>query len=317
MNFEVEDSVSRLQIAAKGKLKMLVRSEELSYKEFSDHPDYVNYTRDLVTRSISKLPNNFAMVDVATGTGLVPRLAIEEAAKQNKKGIIFGIDPNTTSLNIAKEEVTGSNGIRVKFIEGYGQDLRRLLAGEILEEGVDCVSILGALHEIPNDEDKEAVVNGMADVLKPGGIFIFNSTFTRIGVSPAPSLWGKWILETAKILGEKRDKNADKLQMHPVEFYRQLIEKAGLKIAPEDEETKAIPFPMSAWIALAKYSGFAQGAFQSITGREKYSDQEKSSALIEAAENVGYKELSRNWTEMTARKPLRKLLTAPTTIFAL
>ena len=65
-----------------------VPDNNLNFEEFSGQPEYVEVNRGLVKQVVLKLPVNFCHVDVATGTGLVPRLIIEEATKENKKGEI-------------------------------------------------------------------------------------------------------------------------------------------------------------------------------------------------------------------------------------
>ena len=83
----------------------IVTENELNYKEFSQQPEYVQANRELISNFVKRLPDNFRHVDIATGTGLIPQLIIDEAIKENKTGIIFGIDPNVTSLNMAKINV--------------------------------------------------------------------------------------------------------------------------------------------------------------------------------------------------------------------
>jgi len=283
-------------------LNLSVPDDNLSFEEFSRQPEYVEVNRGLIQKLVSQLPKVFCHVDVATGTGLVPQLIIEEVTKENKKGEVIGIDPNVTSLNIARRNILGPRDISVKFIEGFGQDLKRLLSGIIPPGGVDGVSILDALHEIRKDEDKIEVIGAMADILKPGGLLTFNSAFTTDGISKDPMSWGKLKLRAMAILGGKRDKQVQGLPIHPPGKYKQMIEDAGLVVI--HEERKIVNLTKESLAAISKYPAFIKGVFEDMKGQESVSDREKSNALIQALEELGVPALPRVWYEIIAQKPL-------------
>ena len=272
----------------------------LNFEPFSKQPEYIKVNRDLIKQLVLGLPVNFCHVDVATGTGLVPRLIIEEATKENKEGEVIGIDPNVTSLNIARRNILGSRGISVKFIEGMGQDLKRLLSGIIPPGGVDGVSILDALHEIREDEDKVEVIRAMASILKPGGLLAFNSAFTTDGISKDPMSWGKLKLRAMAILGGKRDKQAQGLPIHPPGKYKQMIENAGLEVIHEAKQI--VDLTKEALIAISRYPAFFRGALEDMLGQESIPDIEKSNALIQAVKKLGVPALPRGWYEIIAEK---------------
>jgi len=289
----------------------IVTKDQLSYREFSLQPEYVAANRELIDKFVNKLPENFVHVDIATGTGLIPQLIIEEATKQNKKGKIIGIDPNVTSLNIAKENVPGTDKIKVEFIEGMGQDLRELLAGKIPPEGADGVGILDALHEIKNDEDKISVIKSMADILRPEGLFVFNSAFTTKGISEDPSSWGRWKLQAINLFNRKRDKNIKAMPIHTPEEYRQMVESAGLQIDLNCEIMKTVMLTEASLVAISKYPAFSVGALEDMQGQESITEVDKCNAMIAALKSIaedfktkGKKmALPRVWYEIIAKKP--------------
>lgn len=286
-----------------------VPDNSLNFEEFSKQPEYVEVNRGLVKQFVLKLPENFCHVDVATGTGLVPRLIIEEATKENKRGEVIGIDPNVTSLNIARRNILGPRGISVKFIEGFGQDLKQLLNGIIPPGGVDGVSILDALHEIRKDEDKIEVIGAMADILKPGGLLTFNSAFTTEGILIDPMVWGKWKLRAMGILEGKRDRQVQVMPIHSPETYKQMIENAGLKVIHEAK--KIVNLTKETLLAISKYPAFFRGALEDMRGQESVPDIEKSNALIQALEELGVPALPRVWYEIIAQKPSVLLARVP------
>ena len=273
----------------------------LTFEEFSRQPEYIEVNRGLIQKFVSRLPAVFCHVDVATGTGLVPQLIIDEAGRGGKKGKIIGIDPNVTSLNIAKRRVQSSSDIVVEFIEGMGQDLKQLLGGIIPPGGVDGVSILDAIHEIRKDEDKVEVIEAMADILKPGGLLIFNSAFTTDGSSIDPMSWGKLKLRAMGILEGKRDKQVQAMPIHPPGIYKKMIENAGLKVILEAKQI--VNLTKEALLAISKYPAFFRGALEDMRGQESVPDIKKSNALIQALKELGVPALPRVWYEIIAQKP--------------
>lgn len=274
---------------------------DLNFGEFSKRPEYREVNRILIRELVSRLPENFRHVDVATGTGLVPQLIIEEAKKEGKTGEVIGIDPNVTSLNIARRNIRDQEGISVKLIEGMGQDLKRLLSGIIPPEGVDGVSILDALHEIRKDEDKIEVVGAMADILKPGGLFIFNSAFTTDGILSAPMDWGRLKLRVMALLGGKRDKQAQVMPIHPPGIYRQMIESTGLKVIGEAKQI--VDLTIESLLAISKYPAFFRGALEDMQKQESVPDIKKSDAFIQAIKELTVPTLPRVWYQIIAQKP--------------
>jgi len=300
-NAEIGTTSAQFQTETKP-FPSIVTENQLDYKQFSIQPEYVKANRELIGNFVKKLPENFFHVDIATGTGLIPQLIIEEAAKENKSGKIIGIDPNVTSLNIARKNVLGTDRVKVEFIEGMGQDLKRLLKEKIPTDGVDGVGILDALHEIKNDEDKISVIKSMADILKPEGLFVFNSAFTTQGVAKDPMGWGKWKLKAMESFGRKRDKQIKAMPIHTPEEYKQMIEGAGLQVDPGCEITKTVMLTEAALIAISIYPAFSVGALEDMQGQESISTVDKCNAMIAALKSLGIQGLPRVWYEIIAKK---------------
>jgi ubiquinone/menaquinone biosynthesis C-methylase UbiE len=302
-----------------GKIQILVKPEELNYGEFSRQPDFLKVNRDYLANAEPLLPNNFVFVDVATGTGeVVPNLLSIELSAKGKKGKIIGVDPNITSLNIARERFAGGNGVALEFIEGYGQNLQPLLAGKIPPEGVDGVSILNALHEIHDNKTKADIISSMAGILKPEGRLFFTSAFTTESNSREPSKYGRWKSSAMKLLvgNKKRDKEAKITQGMPVlttQEYKSMIERASLKIISEAHH--AADLSRSAWEALSKYPAFINGFLVDMPDQDHFSIQEKSSALIQTLRDLDIKSITKVWYEVIAQKPAVCPATNPTTIF--
>jgi len=280
--------------------QQIISSEnQFTYEHFASQPEYVKVNRELIQIIAHRLPDNFFHVDVATGTGLVPQLIIEEVYK-DRKGKIIGIDPNSTSLDIARRKNLALRNVPVEFIEGFGQDLEALVAGKIPKDGVDSVSIHDALHEIRDEEDKINVVKSMANILKLGGLFSFNSAFTTEAIKVDPRGWAGWKLKAMEILGGERDRQTAKLAIHTPEKYVEMMTNAGLtKI---HAKPKIVNLSKEALKAISVYPAFIRGVFEDMRGNETVSENDKSYALKQALDDKNIVELPRVWYEIVAQK---------------
>jgi ubiquinone/menaquinone biosynthesis C-methylase UbiE len=273
----------------------------LTFEDFANQPEYIEVNRGLVRRLFSLLPENFLHVDVATGTGLIPKLLAEEAQKVWNKGQIIGVDPNSISLDIAKRTTHGIGNILVKFIEGKGQDLRTLLDGEIPEEGVDGVSIHDAIHEIPGEDAKRSVIRSMTEILKNGGLFSYNSAFTNIAMTDSPMDWGKWKMAAFRLLKGTRDKEIEPIKIHTPEEYRKMLQETGLVIV--HEARNVVNLTRSALEAISRYPEFAEGVFRDMKDTLNVSLGDKSQTLISALGKLNIISMKRTWHEIIAQKP--------------
>lgn len=290
-----------MSVELQPKLTRIAAKEPLTFEDFAKQPEYIGVNRSLIQKVMSRLPRNFFHVDVATGTGLIPQLIIEEAKQINREGKIIGIDPNTTSLNIARTTTHGTGNILVKFIEGKGQDLKTLLHGEIPEEGVDSVSIHDAIHEIPGKDTKRFVIKSMTDILKNGGLFSYNSAFTTIAMTDSVIDWGKWKMAAFRLLKGTRNKEMEPIKIHTPEEYRKMLEEAGLVIM--HEARNVVNLSRSALEAISRYPEFTEGVFRDMKDTLNVTLEEKSRALISALGQLNITGIKRTWHEIIARKP--------------
>lgn len=277
------------------------QDKSFTYEHFAKQPEYVQVNRALVQRIFPFLPDNFLHVDVATGTGLVPKLLIKEAQKTGRKGKIIGVDPNSVSLGIARDTTPNTSEVHSLYIEGVGQDLQKLLLGRIPQGGVDGVSIHDALHEIREELDKTTTVNSMANILKPGGIFSFNSAFTTEAIKDDPRSWGAWKLTAMGYLKGVRDRQVRTMTIHSPDKYKKMLIDAGLNVVHEAQ--MQVKLSKDALIAISMYPSFVKGVFEDMKGHEHISVENKSEALIQALEERKITFLLRNWYELIAQKP--------------
>ncbi len=278
------------------------QSEQFNFNSFAGDRAYRDVNRDLIARALALLPSPFFHVDVASGTGLVPQEACALCEEQGKRGTIVGLDPDRFALESARQNTRPGPHCIVEFVQGMGQDMARLLSGKIPAEGVDYASIHDAIHEIPGEEVKRSVLAAMARILKPGGVFTYNSAFTTIAMDEAPMDWGRLKARAFAVLGGKRDRQMPAIKIHTPEQYRQMIVEAGLAVI--HEARRVVRLPRAAMEAIGRYPAFIEGAFGDMVGTERVSLEEKSRAIQAAIEALGFSELPRVWHEIMAQKAI-------------
>lgn len=283
--------------------KPLLIGRPFTFEEFANQPEYIDVNRDLIKRLFTHIPQRFFHVDIATGTGLIPKLLMQQSQERGYKAKIIGIDPNPTSLEIAIRTTPQSDAVDVLYLEGFGQDLKALLAGKLPSGGVDSVSIHDALHEIRDEQDKITTVQGMAGIIKPGGVFSFNSAFTAETVKTDPRGWAGWKIKAMQILGGERNRQTDTMAIHTPGIYKTMLIGAGLNIIHEDQ--KQVMLSKKALEAISKYPSFVKGVFEDMIGQEDISIENKSEALIQALDERKIVQLPRIWYELVAQKPLK------------
>jgi len=277
-----------------------VQSEEYCFVPFARDSAYRQANRDLLLEAFAYLPPMFFQVDVATGTGLVPQEVGSLCEEKGKAGRVIGVDLDPFALESARRNTPSTPHCVVEFVEGRAQDMGQLLDGIIPPEGVDYVSVHDAIHEIGGDKDKKSVFAAMAGILKPGGIFTYNSAFTTAAMEGSAIKWGRWKAKALSILGGKRDRKVEAIKIHPPEEYKEMICNAGLVVIHEAK--RVVELSRSALAAIAQYPAFVEGVFADMVGREEMQFEKKSQALIEALDSLGITEIPRIWHEIVAQK---------------
>lgn len=283
--------------------RRIEQNEAYNFVEFAQIPEYRNVNKDLIAKALEFLPKNtksLIHVDNASGTGLIPQLSADLYKEKNINATIIGIDPDLYALKKAAESMSNISEIQFMFIQGYGQNLEKVLKDRIPDEGVDLVSIHDAIHEIPGKDIKHAIFASQAKILKPGGVQTYNSSFTTIGNGDAALKWGRWKLEAFAYFNENRDKSVTAMEVCSPEEYKKMITDSGLKVIHEDFKT--VILSLEALQAISRYPEYVNGIFRDMENTQKYSLLEKSKALITVLEKQQVKELPRLWHEIIAKK---------------
>lgn len=149
-----------------------------TYEPFSLEPAYVEANRAFVAGG--ELEGKGRILDLACGTGTVSELVLECAPAAHLNGL--DLDPVQIGLSIERFVRLGYEVRRTRELTDeyrHGRPVLNFDVGDALdlpfEDAVfDAVTMANAIHMVP---DRERVLAEIARVLRPGGVFGFNSTF--------------------------------------------------------------------------------------------------------------------------------------------
>ena len=281
-------------------------TNKFTFEAFASHKFYTDVNRSLVRHaltSISKHPSNnqLTIVDMACGTGAVTRLIAEELASQELQASIIGIDPSTEALRRAQKgmEELQARGIEMKatFIQGETSDLPKFV------QNADAVFFCNAIHLL---SDKLSAFKLISSILAPNGIFACNSAFYNgsyvEGTERFYRLWTRravgWLRREHPEVRLSREVKAMAMQQLDREGYIYLLKEGGFSRIDATEEEAMMT--MDSYRDIGQYWLFIEGALPGIPlalGAEAL-----GISAYEAGEELGLKEVPRNWLQIIAHK---------------
>jgi len=156
---------------------------------------------------LAHLSAGIRVLDVATGTGVVPLLAAEQLGATGK---IVGIDISEEMVAFAKEKCSGFGNIQLQVGDAENLDFP--------DESFDAVLCASSLFFVP---DMVKTLKEAKRVLKPDGCVLFNS-FDPAFLQPLRQLWNERL--------QKHDVKLGSLPIHRipnVKTCEQLLRDAG------------------------------------------------------------------------------------------
>lgn len=290
---------------------------DTSYEPFSREPEYIGGNREFLAEL--PLAKMRTVLDLACGTGAISELIFEQAPDLN----IIGLDLSRESLALGQSDFLESglqhNGGPVMSAARNGATSRLLL----LEGTADCLPLRDAWadlvfmgHSIHMLPDLDRLLGEIRRMLRPDGLFAFNSSFYAGSQAPGTDhfyqhWWKmslKWILQKDADLkkqgrpGIKRKRGTSGRAFSSPwlsdEEWRESLSTNGFEIVKIHERT--IMMSQRAFETIGAYSGFAR---LMVSG---YPIALASEALVKsvapAMKAAEMTEVPRLWLEVTARR---------------
>jgi len=272
----------------------MAQGERFTFHRFARQPFYREVNAHLV--ELAQLKPGWRVLDLACGTGAVTKLIIERL-EGLRRSCVIAMDASAEALEGAKRELAQIRSAMVKFVCGRAEQL-----SQKLKETVDAVIFCNAIHLI---EEKERVLREVFQVLAPGGVFAFNTTFFS-GAQPPETeqFYRRWMARALRILKRrhgllpKREKVTARRQLS-AEQYAQLLRDQGFRLHQCKIEPVAVP--LEGWLGISEFRGFIEGALPGVP-------LDKASQVLQEAVTQVFQELkleavARLWLQVVALRP--------------
>jgi tRNA (cmo5U34)-methyltransferase len=171
----------------------------------------------------AKLPENANLLIVGAGSGM----ELVTFGTANPQWQLLGLDPSANMLAIARQKIE-QQGLseRVKLFQGYTHELTET----ILYDAATCILVM---HFLPDDGSKLALLESIAQKIKPATTFILVDMFGEKNTVLFEQLVSIWRLYSQGIgldseIIEKREQTMRE-SIHPIPEARviELLQKAG------------------------------------------------------------------------------------------
>ncbi len=230
-----------------------VADDRFSFAKFAAHPFFREVNAWLVAHAGIRAGND--VVDLGCGPGAVTELILPWMGIP-PLGRIFAVDPSALALRLAAQRIRSAV---VQFIQGAAEHLSGLVPP------VDTVVFANAIHLV---QDKAQVISDISKVLRPGGVFGFNTAFFD-GTSPAETarFYKLWVLRAVRWLRERgydvaRGVKPTAMRWLSPEDYGRLLRTSGFEASEMVLQEKQLS--CQAWEDLSEFSMFIQGALPGV-----------------------------------------------------
>jgi ubiquinone/menaquinone biosynthesis C-methylase UbiE len=160
-----------------------------SYEPFSQQPEYIAVNRGFIDSL--RLPPCNRILDLACGTGTLAELLIDLYPARD----IIGLDLDRESLRLGwqhfqdlglmKDDGKRTGKLQVVFLEGTADCL------PVQDQSMEAVVMGNSIHNLP---DQDLLLREIHRVLKPQGIFAFNTSFFAGTFPPGTeNLYHEWL----------------------------------------------------------------------------------------------------------------------------
>ena len=275
-------------------------ASEYTFDPFARHQFYHDVNQSLVRAALGRLDAArpagalVRVVELASGTGAVTELILDELAHLGRPAEVVGVEPSFEALAVARERLDGR---AVRFEQGDVDQLVRVMPE------ADAVFFCNAIHLVP---DKREVIAKIAAVVAPGGFFAANSAFYE-GTYPPGSerfyhLWTRralgWLRRNHPNVRVSREQKAAAMRWLSPADYAAIMEENGLRVVSDAQEVAQMP--LRSWQDIGRYWLFIEGALPGVPIPIGADALEASAA--EAFAELGLTEVPRNWLQLVAQR---------------
>lgn len=285
---------------------------DTSYEPFSDRPEYLELNRGFIAELDIEGARTF--LDLACGTGNLSA----EIFNRIPEAEIFGVDICRESLYLARKRAgtpsrddggaaSDPSTRHLYLVEGSADHIP-------LEENTFDVAVMGnAIHNLP---DLDALLDEVHRVLRPSGVFAFNTSFYAGTFAPGTERfylqWMKDALrfvqatdEAAKGRGEggiqrtrgSRPRSTDNPWLS-ADQYREALERHGFKALPTSE--RVVQMSQESFESVGSYAGLATVLLSGYPVELACQALEKTAETALAALELD--SVPRLWLEVAAEK---------------
>ncbi|MCF7890332.1 class I SAM-dependent methyltransferase [Candidatus Bipolaricaulota bacterium] len=284
-----------------------MEDQEYNYEPFADTEEYRNVNRKIIVRWIASLVNSGVekverLLDIATGIGTMVQLFVDELPSDWEQPEVVCLDKSGGALEQARERLNSA----VKSLSSIHAPIQDM---EALEEKANVALWGNGIHNLSEKDQLEAVTR-IARNLEKGGWFFFNTAFYE-GARPEStrSFYRYKVKRAVKLLRQKgiersKDKSrAEASKFLPKSHYRELVDRAGLKVHEVEELTA--PLYQEAWEYISGFKNYALGALHGYPVEE--AQVALKHAVAPALEKYGIEDeegelyVPRKWLRVSSR----------------
>jgi ubiquinone/menaquinone biosynthesis C-methylase UbiE len=293
-----------------------IRPVNTTYEPFSQEPESIETNRAFI--AAQPLAPDAWILDLACGTGLLSQM-LKEAAPD---GFLAGIDLDPEQIELSAKRfrelghpvsrdaalpATRTGPHPTSFAVG---DASRL---DFPPRVFDCVTMANAIHMVM---DKEPLIREVSRVLKPGGVFGFNSSFyAGTFVEGTHAFYEEWLKEAhgqlqqlnreraargepphARVRGKSH--RAAQNRWLSVEEWTGLLAAHGLRVHRCRE--RVVQLNARCFMAIGAYGGLAKVLMSGYP--VEIASQVLQAAVEPALAAVGHTAIPRNWLEIWATR---------------
>ena len=272
-------------------------NDEFGFSKFSDNDFYSNVNKELIDSLDIK--SDLKIVDLGCGSGGISKIITDKLNDVNcVNSSIVAVDSSEISLREAKANLRSVSDTMITFVQSRYEEF-----SSKIKDKVDLVVLCNAIHYL---DDKELVIKDVMKILKPGGRFVFNSSFFD-GAHPEHThgFYRKWMFKAMRILTKeyktrpvKADKIESRVQLNPNQ-YKDVLENCGMEII--NTQIREVDVPIDGWLDISGFKDFIEGVMPGVN--LDIASKSLQQAVKDTFEEMKLTFVQRNWMEIVATKP--------------